>query len=133
MQVIKPATAPSKGAIMEVKMTTQDNQTPQQSNPDGCLPALFRLYWTTLGNAVLLFFAIFVAMRKSPYLTDALFWLSFFVLVAVRYIDIAYMKGQTSECEPATRKHWYRYSLSLFLIAAFMYVVARILAHFSLL
>jgi hypothetical protein len=81
----------------------------------------------------LLFLTAFIAIRKFAIAADVAFWLIVFVLILVRYIDITFFKGQTGIGEPATRKHWYRYSLSLILISSFIYVFARLLAYLNLL
>jgi hypothetical protein len=80
----------------------------------------------------LIYGAIFIAQRKAPGLADILFWLFAIGLILVRFVDIRFLKGETMDNQPATLKHWLRYSLVLLIAAGCLYFVAKILAHLKL-
>lgn len=77
--------------------------------------------------------AIFIAQGKAPVLADIIFLLFTLGLVLVRFVDIRYLKGETMDGDPATLKHWRRYTLRLLIFAGFIYIAARILAKLNLL
>jgi hypothetical protein len=82
-----------------------------------------------VGNLLMAGAAVLVARGKFPIIMDAVFWMLTLGLVAVRYIDIARCKGLTSTGEPATLQHWRRYSVRLLVVAAVLYVSARLWSH----
>jgi hypothetical protein len=69
----------------------------------------------------------------APGLADAIFWLIALVLILARYMDIRYLKGETADNEPATLKHWRRYSVILLIAAGLLYLLAKILTPLNLL
>jgi len=91
----------------------------------GCLT---RLYWMFLGNA-LLFFLFGILLQKHPRFPS--FWdagclLTLASLVYVRYIDIAFFKGQTCDCNvSATLADWRKYSVFLVLGSVVAWLVVR--------
>jgi hypothetical protein len=93
---------------------------------------LVRLIWIFLGNAALMFCAIYIAMRKAPVLADIIFFLLAIGLVGIRFIDIRVFKGETSENVPATLKDWRRYTIRILIVAGVLYIMAKIAAHFTL-
>jgi hypothetical protein len=118
---------------MEAAMTIQNNQIPKPSESEGgCLPMLVRMIWIFLGNAALMFCAIYIAMRKAPVLADIIFFLLAIGLVGIRFIDIRVFKGETSENVPATLKDWRRYTIRILIVAGVLYIMAKIAAHFTL-
>ncbi len=89
-----------------------DEPVIEHTNPAGCLT---RLYWIFLGNA-LLFFAVGMLIDKRPKfpaLLDAVCLFAMVSLVAVRYIDIRYYKGETGDGTLATMEQWRKYALIL--------------------
>ena len=101
-----------------------------QTSPAGCL---VRLGWMLLGNIALLLSAAAISQNKAAFsLADALFWAIAIGVVALRYVDIRVLHGQTAMGTPATIAHWRRYavfmaaaSLGIWLLA---HGVARITA-----
>ena len=82
--------------------------------------------------SLLVFGAIFIIQGKAPGLADAVFWLIALGLVLARYVDIRYLKGETSDNKPATLKHWRRYSVVLLIAAGLLYLLAKIIRPLNL-
>ena len=90
----------------------------------GCL---VRLFWMALGNLILVLAAIVIIQNRAGFaltLTDAVFGATVLCLPAVRYVDICFLHGKTSDDQPATMADWGRYtatvlgaSLALWLLA----------------
>lgn len=114
-------------------MTDKISQNSQENEPTKFLPFFIRLFWMFFGNVALIFFVISITLRKTSIIVDVAFWLMVIVLVSIRYVDIRWFKGQTSEAEPATLKDWRQYSILLLLASGGLYALARLLAHFKLL
>jgi uncharacterized membrane protein len=93
---------------------------------------MLRLGWLFYGNLVLLACAILIATtsRYSPAI-DIVFWATVAACVGLRYLDIARMNGRTITNQPATLRHWRRYSLFLFAAAAAVWAVAHGIAYLS--
>jgi hypothetical protein len=119
---------------MEVAMTIPNHQTPAKPESQaGCLSMPIRLTWILGGIGVLLFTAVHIAMRKAPGLTDIVFLLAAIGIVIVRFVDIRYFKGETSDNQPAMPKHWRRFSIIILIVAGHLYSLAKIVAHLKLL
>lgn len=107
-------------------MPDQDQSTTEYTSGPGCF---MRLYWTLAGNAALaITFGILLHKHPEfPSLTDAACLLLVLSLVCVRYFDIRYCKGETSEGKPATMAIWRRYSLLIVLGSACVWLAIRFL------
>lgn len=81
----------------------------------GCL---VRLAWMAAGPLVLVISLVYVAEHTGSFLSasDAVFWAAAGLMVALRYLDVTRMKGQTASGKPATLRQWKRFTL---LLAAF--------------
>jgi len=90
----------------------QQNPPPEASSGLGCL---VRLSWMFFGNAALAIVAVLVWEHRAsfPSFADLAFWLVVCVLIAIRYVDVKMLKGQTGRGTLATMKHWRRYVLVL--------------------
>ncbi len=62
-----------------------------------------------------------------------IFWLIALGLILARYVDIRYLKGETTDNKPATLKHWRRYSVIVLIAAGLLYLLTKILAPLNLL
>lgn len=95
--------------------------------PQGCLGGIVRMFWMLFGNGALalLSFKIAQSGRVSP--LDAVFWVLVVAMVALRYIDITRLAGQTTNCERATLRDWRRYLVTLVGIAAAVWALAHTL------
>lgn len=96
-----------------------DASHPNQREKNGGVVALFlRLFWMFLGNTVLGVSALMIVQAGASFsLIDILYWLTIPLLVAARYVDISWFKGDTAYGEPASMSHWRRYTVVLLLIA----------------
>jgi hypothetical protein len=88
----------------------------------GCL---IRLYWIFGGNLILFFLAIFIGDKHFPFpsLFDLAYWIIAATLVAVRYIDIRYMQGETAEGKPASMKDFRSYAIILIIVSFLMWAL----------
>ena len=94
----------------------------------GCL---IRLIWLVLGSGILFFIWISILSHKGTFFSalDAAFGATVALLIAVRYIDITRLNGQTASGEPATLAHWRRYSVMLLSCGAVAWAVAHAIAY----
>ena len=114
-------------------MTIPNQQVPASpESSSGCLSIVVRLTWI-FGVSLLVFGAIFIMQGNSPGLADIIYWLIALALILARYVDIKYLKGETSDNKPATLKHWRRYSVILLIAAVLLYLLAKILVPLNLL
>jgi hypothetical protein len=67
-------------------------------------------------NQILLYKAQFF----SP--GDILYWLSIFIIIVVRFIDVKFLHGDTAEGTPATIKDFNIYSMILLLASLFVWL-----------
>ncbi len=94
----------------------------------GCL---VRLFWMGIGNFVLAMSAIGIGQSQAGWgLTymDALFWGTALCLLAVRYADIRYLAGETSDSRPATMSDWRRYAATVLGVSLVLWIGAHLLA-----
>jgi len=118
---------------MEAAVTIPVQQVPSKpGSSGGCLSIVVRLTWI-FGASLLAFGAIFIIQGNAPGLADMIFWLLVLGLILARYVDIAYLKGETADNKPATLKHWRRYSVILLIGAGLLYLLAKVLAPLDLL
>ncbi|MDD4873163.1 MAG: hypothetical protein PHR77_21630 [Kiritimatiellae bacterium] len=97
--------------------------------PLGGTGCLFRLYWMFGGNIILLFLVIFLIDKrfKFPSWLDLVCLITVITLIAVRYIDIRYMLGETAEGKPASMSDFRSYTLILVIVSSLMWAVALVL------
>lgn len=88
---------------------------------------LLRLYWMFLGNVVLLFLLYLIFDRKAafPARFDALYLGTVASIVAARYIDIRYLKGETGDGRPATLKDWRNHATTVTVAGAIAWGLLR--------
>jgi len=105
-------------------LTHQEQQARQ--GPEGASGCLLRVYWMLLGNALVILCAYQIVEAEGALsLVDLLYWLGVASLVAARYVDIRSMEGRTAEGEPATMRHWKRYSLGVLGISAALWLATH--------
>jgi len=88
----------------------------------GCL---LRLYWMFGGNVVLLFLAVFLVQKhyEFPSWLDLVYLIIVATLLAVRYIDISYMQGETAEGKPASASDFRMYAHILLIISSIVWAL----------
>lgn len=106
------------------------NQNPLQpaSQNSSFTGFVLRLYWMLVGHIAIFSAALFIATQKD--LRSILIYIFYFLLpatsVACRYLDIRFFKGQTSEGEPATMKHWRRFSIVVIIYSAAIWALLQV-------
>ena len=90
-------------------------QSVAYDRPGGCL---LRLFWMAFGNLALILITLLIIERRAFSALDGAYWLIVVALVVVRYVDITRFAGRTASYEPATMRHFRRYTLGLLAGAA---------------
>jgi len=102
-----------------------DQPDAKSAQLSGCF---VRLLWMAVGNLVLVLAAIGIVQSKAKFtLTslDVVFWVTAIGLPAVRFIDIRFLDGKTSDSQPATMSDWRRYVATVFGVSLAMWLVAH--------
>lgn len=92
------------------------------------LALIVRLTWMLFGNAALALLAVHIAKTGSLTTADMLFWGVVATMVGVRYIDVTRFGGLTTEGEPASLRHWQRYTGYLLAASGGIYAAAYVVA-----
>ena len=106
-------------------MSAHDEQTTdKQSTPLGILA---RLWWMLGGNMLLAFSLIFIFRNEGGFFhpADWVFWITVATLVAIRYLDIRFLNGQTATGEKASMTDWVRYAVLLLVCATVLWAMAH--------
>jgi hypothetical protein len=95
----------------------------------GCLAVFVRMTWLAIGSIVLV--AMTLLLLKSPGFSgkDVAFWSVPVAMIAVRWLDIARFKGQTTQGKPATMGTLGRYALELLVASAVLWGIAHAVAR----
>ncbi len=112
----------------EVKKDINKTSGRQESG----LGMLFRIFWFFLGNLILIILLVWIleTVDKSIGLKDLFYFITVFLLLAVRYFDITFLNGLTAKGDPASISHWYRYAIALTAIAALLWVIVHVAKYF---
>ncbi len=102
------------------------------SSPGGCLPVIVRLGWI-FGGISLLFCALFIIQGKAPVVSDAIYFAFTLGILVLRFVDIRFLHGETTDNQPATMAHWRRYAVKTLIVSALLYAAAKALAGSGLL
>ncbi len=108
---------------MTKKPPTPTEESPPQVSPIGCLA---RIFWIA-GILPLVIFAVEIGYKRQAQLTimDLIFWLLALAMIFVRYADIRWFDGTTTDGKPATMSTWRRYSLLIGALALGMWGAAQ--------
>lgn len=107
--------------------TSATPSDPSTTAPAGCL---LRLVWTMGGSAAIYLVLATIAATKPP-LPSALDFIvggTLLVMVAARWLDITRCNGRTLNDEPATLRHWRRYTVLLITSTLAAWALARLIA-----
>jgi len=88
-----------------------DQQHP--SSPHSLGGCLVRVLWMAVGNLVLVLAALGIVQNRAGFslgVMDVVFVVAALALPALRYVDIRFFEGKTSDNRPATMTDWYRYA-----------------------
>ncbi|MEN6309343.1 MAG: hypothetical protein ABFD91_16475 [Anaerohalosphaeraceae bacterium] len=113
------------------KSISKSNDTPSQGQ-DSLLGLFARLFWSLIGNIVLL--SVSAKIYQTHILLsmyDLVFWGIVFLVITVRYCDIKYLKGITADGQPATMDHWRKYAKYYLLISAALWILSHILSFLN--
>ena len=99
---------------------------------DSLTGLILRLYWIFGGHGVAAMLALYITLQKSfnSVLINCIYLLAVLSLIVTRYIDIKSFAGQTAEGEPATLKHWKRYSILVVAIYAVVWIAAQLAGRY---
>jgi hypothetical protein len=106
-------------------MAKQSEQTVNRTEPatnkqDSIAGVLARIFWMPIGSMVLAISMVGILLHKGSmfHAADWVFWITIAALILVRYLDIKFWGGQTAAGEPASIKHWRKYTIVLVIISA---------------
>ncbi len=105
-----------------------DRESLKSGRVGGCL---VRLFWMGVGNLILVLAAIGISQNHVGFaLTamDVLFWATALCLLAVRYVDIRYLGGETADSRPASMSDWRRYALAILGVSLALWLGAHLLS-----
>jgi hypothetical protein len=113
-------------------MTKQNDQSVEKY--DSILGLFAKVFWTLLGNAVLLFTLISIFQHKGEILhtADIVFWVTVAALIIARYLDIKFFNGLTITGLPASMTHWRKYAVVLLICSTVIWVLSHIINHFMI-
>jgi hypothetical protein len=123
--------AAGRAVFLEGSVNSNTPQVPVETATQGLFGVLARLTWIGLGNAALIFLAVFIMKSNSFSIYDTAFGGTVAGLVIIRYVDIAFLNGQTMENKPASVKDWGGYVLRLLVIGAALWGAAHLGARFT--
>jgi len=106
-------------------MSARNDQTIDKQS--SLLGVLARLWWMLLGNVVLAFSLIFVFRNEGSFFhpADWVFWITVATFVAIRYLDIRFLDGQTATGEKASMTNWGRYVVLLLVCSTVLWAIAH--------
>ncbi|MDD5772387.1 MAG: hypothetical protein PHX78_02860 [bacterium] len=106
----------------------------KQNNSTG-IGMLIRFYWMAFGNFINMLLIINITFKKqSPImLLSILYFINTIGLIILRYIDIKYLNGLTSEYEHATMDHWKIYSIKVIVFYLVLWIVAYLMKDYTFL
>lgn len=94
----------------------------------GCL---IRSLWMFAGNGLLayLLFSVVHNPSQPATRTGLAYAATVLAMILIRYADIRFMHGETADGQPATTKHWRRYSIGLLAASLALWGVACMVAR----
>ncbi len=100
-----------------------------KTNPTPMAGFFIRIYWMLYGNIITIFIALYILLKnpESSTLLSIFYFLNIACLVFLRYVDIRYLNGMTTECEPATMSHWKKYSIILIISSIILMLTVQLL------
>lgn len=105
------------------KSISDSVNTPDQRQ-DSLVGLFARIFWSLIGNIILLFLASKIYRAQTLLsIFDLAFWGIVLLIILVRYGDIKYLKGVTSEGLPATLEDWRKYVKYYSFIAAGLWLL----------
>jgi len=86
-----------------------------------------------VGNFIFVVTAVYISRHQGSFfsIADIVFWGILPLLIVARYYDIRHGAGETAMGEPATMKHWVRYTWLLLAVSLVVWAIAHVLARFG--
>ena len=111
-------------------MTKQNDQSVEKY--DSIWGLFAKLFWTFLGNAILLFTAISIFLHKGEILhtADIVFWVTVAAIIIARYLDIKIWNGFTATGQPASMAHWRKYVVVLLIGSTATWIILHVTNYF---
>jgi len=106
---------------------SQTSSSPQLTNP---FAPLLRIYWLLAGHFIAGIFVFMIGAQSAGHLSwrDAAVGGAVVTVLIARYVDIAYLKGDTADGQPATMQHFWRHALKIVVGALAGWAMAHSLA-----
>lgn len=106
---------------------SEDPKTNPNPSPAGCM---LNMLWLFGGSVGLAFSAIYVVLNRHAHLSPADIVFAAFLIgsIAIRYVEIRFFEGKTTDGRRATMADLGRYALKLCLIGGAGLAVAHLLA-----
>jgi hypothetical protein len=105
-----------------------DQPTQNSHELGGCFA---RLLWIAVGNLILVLTAIGIAQNHSGFkltMMDAVFGITAICLPIVRFIDIRFLNGKTTDNQKATMADWGRYTATVLGVALVLWLAAHLIS-----
>jgi hypothetical protein len=94
----------------------------------GCL---VRIFWMVFGNLILVLTAIAIIQTQAGFaltFRDAIFAATAVFMPAVRYVDICFLHGKTSDGQSATLSDWNRYAATVLGASLALWLLAHVIS-----
>jgi hypothetical protein len=101
------------------------------NNPTQLGGCFIRMLWMGIGNLVVVLVAIGIFQNHAGFgftSRDVIYWIVVFGLLAIRYVDIRFFNGKTSDNQPATLAHWVRYTAEVLAISLVLWLVMHLIS-----
>lgn len=106
----------------------QDQQQEGAAETSSVLGCLIPTFWMLVGNGLLALCALAIASGSAAFsVADLFYWATVACLLGARYADIRYFAGRTSEGNPATMGHYWRYCIVLCGVSGVVWIVAHLI------
>ncbi len=109
----------------------KDTKPAATEEPTRAVGIFLRVYWMFLGHATLGVSALMIAGHRASRfsIADIVFGVTLPLLIAARYAEVAWYKGETAYGEPATLAHWKRYTAALLAGSAALWGACHAVAY----
>lgn len=104
---------------------------PTSTGKSGGIGCAARFFWMGAGNAVVAFLLVFIAQQEDFQIggLDLAYLVTVVALIAVRFVDVRYLDGRTTEGEPATLASWRRYAATTAVVCVALWGAAHAVGH----
>lgn len=111
-------------------MAQPTDRIPTAGESPGCLGTLLRLFWMLGGVVILIFAGLDMVLKGNRALTIVLYWLTVVAIIAARFVDIRFFRGETCNGKPATMRNWITHIALLLASSCVLFLVFMLLKVF---